>query len=474
MLRESYKARAGADPDRHRLGGAPLHRGRGPARGRRDRHARGVDALLDRFAEQDEALPRHGPAALRARAGVGGGRRHAGLGALGRRRTATRSACPASAPRRRQQALYEHFGFTPENIAEQGKKVVEATQRERSSGETWQPRHSQRAARGAHRGGHERLARPDPAQPDRVGRARSAWCDEDSLRGVTSNPAIFEKAILGSDDYDDDIERLAGEGLDAEEIYVTLAINDVQLACDVLRPVYDETGGVDGYVSLEVEPSLAHDTEGTLEQAARALEARRPPQRDDQDPGHRRGPAGDRAGDRRGHQRERDAAVLGRGLRARGRGASSRASERRQRPASRSTCTRSRASSSRAWTPRSTSGWRSSGREDLHGTAAVANAQAAYQSFKEIFHGERFADAARGRRAGAAAAVGLDRASRTPSTPRPSTSTSWSPRDTVNTMPMPTLLAAGGAGRGHGRRRPTRTRPPSSRPWPTPASTWTT
>src|SRR3954449_10998156 len=91
--------------------------------------------------------------------------------------------------------------------------------------------------------------------------------EEDSLRGVTSNPAIFEKAILGSPDYDDDLAAGAREGLSAREVYRRLAVRDVQLAADVLRPVYDETGGQDGYVSLEVAPRLAHDTEGTLEQA---------------------------------------------------------------------------------------------------------------------------------------------------------------------------------------------------------------
>jgi transaldolase len=90
---------------------------------------------------------------------------------------------------------------------------------------------------------------------------------EESLRGVTSNPAIFEKAILGSPDYDDDLAEGAREGLSAREVYRRLAVRDVQMAADVLRPVYDETGGVDGYVSLEVAPRLAHDTEGTLEQA---------------------------------------------------------------------------------------------------------------------------------------------------------------------------------------------------------------
>jgi transaldolase/glucose-6-phosphate isomerase len=91
--------------------------------------------------------------------------------------------------------------------------------------------------------------------------------DEDSLRGVTSNPAIFEKAILGSPDYDEDLAAAAREGLSAREVYRRLAVKDVQLAADVLRAVYDETGGYDGYVSLEVAPRLAHDTEGTLEQA---------------------------------------------------------------------------------------------------------------------------------------------------------------------------------------------------------------
>ncbi len=91
--------------------------------------------------------------------------------------------------------------------------------------------------------------------------------DEYSLRGMTSNPAIFEKAILGSDDYDDDLRELSGEGLDAGQIFERLAIKDVQLAADVLRPVWDEAGGADGFVSLEVSPSLAHDTDGTLAEA---------------------------------------------------------------------------------------------------------------------------------------------------------------------------------------------------------------
>src|SRR5512132_1828629 len=88
-----------------------------------------------------------------------------------------------------------------------------------------------------------------------------------SLRGVTSNPAIFEKAILGSTDYDEQIAELASQGLAAREIYDEVAILDVQLACDVLRGVWDEADHADGFVSLEVEPGFAHDTEATMRQA---------------------------------------------------------------------------------------------------------------------------------------------------------------------------------------------------------------
>src|SRR4051795_4293976 len=90
---------------------------------------------------------------------------------------------------------------------------------------------------------------------------------EESLRGQTSNPAIFEKAILGAEDYDEQIEQLAHEGADARSIYQAIAIQDVQDAADVLRPVYDDTDGYDGYVSLEVDPDLAFDTQRTMEQA---------------------------------------------------------------------------------------------------------------------------------------------------------------------------------------------------------------
>ncbi|MGZ6638908.1 MAG: transaldolase family protein, partial [Solirubrobacteraceae bacterium] len=88
--------------------------------------------------------------------------------------------------------------------------------------------------------------------------------NEECLRGVTANPSIFEKAILGSTDYDEELEAMAREQFDAKTIYERLAIRDVQMAADVLADLHRETNGRDGFVSLEVSPELAHDTEGTL------------------------------------------------------------------------------------------------------------------------------------------------------------------------------------------------------------------
>jgi transaldolase len=90
---------------------------------------------------------------------------------------------------------------------------------------------------------------------------------EDSLRGVTSNPSIFEKAILGSDDYDQDLEAMAREQLDAQQIYERLTIKDVQLACDVLAELYGSSNQQDGFVSLEVAPDLAHDAQRSFDAA---------------------------------------------------------------------------------------------------------------------------------------------------------------------------------------------------------------
>jgi transaldolase len=93
--------------------------------------------------------------------------------------------------------------------------------------------------------------------------------EEDGLRGMTSNPSIFEKAIAESHDYDEDIRAMALKGEDAETTYETLSQRDVQSAADEFRPLYDTTDGKDGYVSLEVNPHLAHDTSGTIAEARR-------------------------------------------------------------------------------------------------------------------------------------------------------------------------------------------------------------
>jgi transaldolase/glucose-6-phosphate isomerase len=97
--------------------------------------------------------------------------------------------------------------------------------------------------------------------------------DEDGLRGLTSNPAIFEKAVAGSADYDDVLTSPDARGLDPKTLYERLAIRDIQEAADVLRSVYDETARRDGYVSLEVSPLVAHETGGTLDEARRLWRA---------------------------------------------------------------------------------------------------------------------------------------------------------------------------------------------------------
>ncbi|MGZ6727534.1 MAG: transaldolase, partial [Gaiellaceae bacterium] len=92
---------------------------------------------------------------------------------------------------------------------------------------------------------------------------------EDAVVGVTSNPTIFQKAIAEGDAYDDQMREVLGEQEDLKEVFLALAIRDVQDACDLLRPVWDEGQGKDGYVSIEVDPNLAFDTAGTIVEAAR-------------------------------------------------------------------------------------------------------------------------------------------------------------------------------------------------------------
>jgi transaldolase len=92
---------------------------------------------------------------------------------------------------------------------------------------------------------------------------------EDGLRGMTSNPTIFEKAVAGSRSYDDEIRRLRGLGRSPAEIFEALAVADVRAACDVFAGLHRDTGGLDGQVSLEVSPALANDTAATIREAQR-------------------------------------------------------------------------------------------------------------------------------------------------------------------------------------------------------------
>jgi transaldolase len=92
---------------------------------------------------------------------------------------------------------------------------------------------------------------------------------EDGILGATSNPAIFQKAIAGSELYDEQLQELARKEDDPKEIFWGIARTDIRDACDIFMPVYERTGGEDGYVSLEVQPDIAYDTEATIEEAAR-------------------------------------------------------------------------------------------------------------------------------------------------------------------------------------------------------------
>ena len=265
--------------------------------------------------------------------------------------------------------------------------------------------------------------------------------EECSLRGVTSNPAIFEKAILGSADYDDELRALAEEGLSPREIYERIAIRDVQMAADALKPVYDQLEGRDGYVSFEVMPDLAHDSDATFAQARDYWDR---VERDNlmiKIPGTDEGLPAIEAAIFDGinvnvtllfsvEAYAKVAEAYIRGLE-------------RRREEGRSLDVHSVAS---FFVSRVDSEvdkrLEQAGRTDLQGKAAILNAQAAYVRFKEIFHGERFAEL---REAGAPvqrplwASTGV----KNPRYPDTLYVDNLVAPDTVNTMPMPTLLAAG-------------------------------
>jgi transaldolase / glucose-6-phosphate isomerase len=258
---------------------------------------------------------------------------------------------------------------------------------------------------------------------------------EDSLRGVTSNPAIFEKAILGSTDYDEQVAELAGEGHDARRIYEEIAIKDVQLAADVLRPVWDEASGADGFVSLEVEPSLAHDTEGTLAQARDLWQRVDRPNLMIKIPGTEEGlPAIEQAISEgininvtllfsvESYEAVCEAYIRG--------------SERREGNYAHSVASFFVSRVDTEVDKRLAE----LGREDLRGTAAIANARAAYMRFKDIFLGERFA-ALRDKGCPVQRPLWASTGVKDPQYPETKYVDSLIAPHTVNTMPAPTLLA---------------------------------
>jgi transaldolase / glucose-6-phosphate isomerase len=263
---------------------------------------------------------------------------------------------------------------------------------------------------------------------------------EDSLRGVTANPSIFEKAILGSPDYDEELAELARQNLDAREIYRRLAVEDVSLAADVLRPVWEATGGADGYVSLEVAPRLAYDTEGTVEQARQYWELIGRPNAMIKIPGTEEGIPAIEQAIYEGininvtllfavEMYEKSAEAFIRGL------------ERRRDEGRTIDDVHSVASFfvSRVDTE-ADKRLEALGNTELQGTAALANARAAYIRFKDIFYGERFA-ALRDAGAHVQRPLWASTGTKNPKYSDTMYVDGLVAPDTVNTMPLTTLLA---------------------------------
>jgi transaldolase/glucose-6-phosphate isomerase len=268
----------------------------------------------------------------------------------------------------------------------------------------------------------------------------SRLIQEVSLRGVTSNPTIFNQAILGSEEYDDQLAELSRAGRTTREICQEIVIRDIQGACDVLRPVYESTERYDGYVSLEVDPDLAFDTDRTMEEAREYWQRVGRPNLMIKIPGTVEGVPAIEEMIYEGRNinvtllfaveaYEQVAEAYIRGL--------------ERRPADGQTVDlRSVASFfvSRVDTEVDKR-LEQLGRTDLKGRAGLANARAAYRRFGEIFHGERFAKLAA---AGAPvqrplwASTGV----KDPAYPDTMYVDGLVGPETVNTMPMATLLAA--------------------------------
>jgi transaldolase/glucose-6-phosphate isomerase len=265
--------------------------------------------------------------------------------------------------------------------------------------------------------------------------------EEESLRGVTSNPTIFNQAILGSEDYDEQLAENARAGKDNRAIYQELAIKDIQDACDVLRVVHDEAGGADGFVSLEVDPDLAFDTAKTMAQAREYWDRVDRPNLMIKIPGTSEGVP---AIEEMIYEGRNINVTLLFGVEEYVQVAEAyiRGLERRHEEG-KSVDINSVASFfvSRVDTEVDKR-LEGTGHDELLGKAGVANARAAYQRYKEIFLGERFAAL---REAGARvqrplwASTGV----KNPAYSDVMYVEGLVAPNTVNTMPMATLLAAG-------------------------------
>ena len=136
------------------------------------------------------------------------------------------------------------------------------------------------------------------------------YIQEFSVTGLTSNPTIFDHAIKNSHDYDDAIRQKLKEGKSGEALFFELALEDLRQAADLFRPIHDQTNGVDGWVSLEVSPLLAHDTAGHTRRGQGSSCQGGTAQYLHQDTGYQGGPARHRGSHLRGRAGQRDLAVL--------------------------------------------------------------------------------------------------------------------------------------------------------------------
>ncbi|HWE09838.1 MAG TPA: transaldolase [Solirubrobacteraceae bacterium] len=268
---------------------------------------------------------------------------------------------------------------------------------------------------------------------------------EDSLRGETSNPAIFEKAILGSDDYDDQLAELAGQDLDAQAIYEEIAIKDVQMACDVMRETWESTHHQDGFVSLEISADMAHDEQRSIAAARDFWKRVNRPNVMIKIPGTPEGLGAIERGIYEGinvnitllfaveaYERVMDAYLKGLERRL--------AEDKPLDVASVASFFVSRVDT--AVDKR----LEASGHEELYGTAAVANAREAYKRFENVFSGPRW-DALRHAGAHVQRPLWASTGVKNPSYPDTKYIDDLVGPHTVNTMPLDTLKAV--ADHGH-------------------------